>query len=65
MLQNFLIFSGFKAAATENSVVAVDKEDPEEEEVKPLEDETVNQIRKKMEKMKMNRDLEHIQVTLI
>ena len=43
--------------------MAVDENDSEEDEVKPLEEDTVNQIRKNMEKMKMNRDLEHIQVT--
>ena len=43
--------------------MAVDENDSEEDEVKPMEDDTVNQIRKNMEKMKMNRDLEHIQVT--
>ena len=44
--------------------MAVDENDSEVDDVKPMEDDTVNQIRKNMEKMKMNRDLEHIQVTL-
>ena len=46
-----------------SSIVAVEEKDSEEDEVKPMEDDAVNQIRKNMEKMKMNRDLEHIQVT--
>ena len=61
----YLNFLASESAETENSVVAVDKDDLDEDDVKPLEDETANQIRKKMEKMKMNRDLEHIQVLSI
>ena len=43
--------------------MAVDENESEVDDIKPLKDDTVNQIRKNMEKMKMNRDLEHIQVS--
>ena len=45
-----------------NAIVSVNNTDQQEEDVKPLSDETVKQIKKSMEKMKMNRDLDHIQV---
>ena len=44
-----------------NSIIAVDDGTPEED-VKPLDDETVNKVKKKIEKIKMNRDIEHIQL---
>ena len=58
----FFIFTPFKAAPTANSVLAVNETETETEEVQPIQEEIADQIRKKMEKMKMNRDLEHIEV---
>ena len=43
-------------------MLATDNTQSAEDEVKPIDNETVQKVKKQMEKMKMNRDLEHIQV---
>ena len=43
-------------------MLATDNTQSAEDEVKPMDNETVQKVKKQMEKMKMNRDLEHIQV---
>ena len=45
-----------------SSVIATDNTQSAEDDVKPMDNETVQKVKKQMEKMKMNRDLEHIQV---
>ena len=54
--------SCLQLAPTANSVLAVKETETEKEDVQPIQEEIANQIRKKMKKMKMNRDLEHIEV---
>ena len=45
-----------------SSVIATNDNQSAEDEVNPIDNETVQKVKKQMEKMKMNRDLEHIQV---
>ena len=43
-------------------MIATNDNQSAEDEVNPIDNETVQKVKKQMEKMKMNRDLEHIQV---
>ena len=43
-------------------MIATDDTQSAEDDVKPMDNETAQKVKKQMEKMKMNRDLEHIQV---
>ena len=64
IIEFVFIFIPSKAPSSANSVLAVNETETEKEDVQPIQEEIANQIRKKMEKMKMNRDLEHIEVIL-
>ena len=52
------------AAAAKNAPVPVDNPNDDAEEIQPLDDKTAKQIRKNMERLKMNRDVEHIQALM-
>ena len=45
-----------------SSVIATNDNQAAEDDVNPIDNETVQKVKKQMEKIKMNRDLEHIQV---
>ena len=45
-----------------SSVIATNDNQSAEDDVNPIDNETVQKVKKQMEKIKMNRDLEHIQV---
>ena len=45
-----------------SSVIATNDNQSAEDEVNPIDNETVQKVKKQMEKMKMNQDLDHIQV---
>ena len=45
-----------------SSVIATNDNQSAEDDINPIDNETVQKVKKQMEKMKMNRDLEHIQV---
>ena len=43
-------------------MIATNDNQSAEDDINPIDNETVQKVKKQMEKMKMNRDLEHIQV---
>lgn len=45
-----------------SSVIATNDNQSAKDDVNPIDNETVQKVKKQMEKIKMNRDLEHIQV---